>query len=322
MEVSAMIPLYGGKFISKSDQGHVIVGGHLTDDTIQAFLEEFFHANHQGNYSREHRVIILSPYLPSANLRKLLKSSDYRVTFCQGSTHKPVDLKRVGLMDADAIFVMSNKICEDPHQEDISVIMSTIAIEKTRREIPTFVQVLNKSSIGDVLTAGADVVVCVNQYRETMFASTSHCFGLSTFFGNLSRSCDYDGSAYADGCDYELYSVPVANALVGKTFKELCEKVYDDHRMVVLGVYTHENGGHKDCVSVLERRGSQTGIGIRRDGKRSSGSSHSSGNTSGSGSGDEGNAGLRSRKTQSSRAQQQQQQQASGRAGHTHTVSE
>ncbi|CAM6114203.1 unnamed protein product [Calypogeia fissa] len=124
---------YGGYFAVNKVVGSrfIIVSGNLSFRTVQDFLSEFYHPNHDKDMAAfPLRVVLMAPFKPSFELKTLLAHYKYRVEFIQGSPLKDSDLDRVGAKVASAFFLIADQHAQDPDAEDATQILRTLAVHR------------------------------------------------------------------------------------------------------------------------------------------------------------------------------------------------
>lgn len=221
-------------------------------DSIQVFLEEFLHPNHRGmDHQRVPNIVLLCPNPPSTELEHLIEvlsrshhenqgssglgsggngssggssSGGQRVislNYMQGLPSSVKDLHRVGVSRAKSVFIIANSLAKEKDRDavDMQIMLTALAIRKSSpKSTHILSQVLLPESINTVRAAGAHVVVCESALKYSILANSFWSNGISAFISNLARSSDLDGSDYADGCDWEIYTVPFSTSCIGCTF--------------------------------------------------------------------------------------------------------
>ena len=137
--------------------------------------------------------------------------------YMQGLPSSVKDLHRVGVARAKSVFIIADPLASEKDKDavDMQVMLTTLAISKSSPSTThVLAQVLLPESISTVRTAGAHVVVCESALKYSILANSFWSNGISAFISNLARSSDLDGSDYADGCDWEIYTVPFSNRYV------------------------------------------------------------------------------------------------------------
>jgi hypothetical protein len=106
------------------------------------------------------------------------------------------------ISEADAIFIMNDKTCDDPAVQDTRTILLTMAAKKTLMKLAphrlwspstpngcrVLSQVLRSEDKRHVRLAGADEVLCINELQARMLAQTALCRGILPIISNLTRS--------------------------------------------------------------------------------------------------------------------------------------
>jgi hypothetical protein len=256
-----------------SMEGHVIVCGEVMQiDSIQVFLHEFCHPNHCGvlNNRRLPTIIILCPNVPSTELEHLLElytsgshvgsgQSRQRINiqYMQGLPSSVRDLHRVGTSRAKSVFIIANSLAKEKDRDavDMQVMLTTLAISKSSpKTTHVLAQVLLPESISTVRAAGAHVVVCESALKYSILANSYWSNGISAFISNLARSSDLDGSDYADGCDWEIYTVRFSSTCVGCTFDVVSRRLLkeDFPRPLLIGLIQHDRTPRYEWDNVIK----------------------------------------------------------------------
>jgi Trk K+ transport system NAD-binding subunit len=235
---------YGGSYHGNDAAPHVILTGNFDSSSVKAFLNEFYHPNHAlKKTDAKVRVLLMHPEKPSDGVKILLEDDDEGfdlIEFIQGSPSNMRDLRRACVRQAKAIFLMAKKSSIQPLEEDTSTILSTLAIRKSNRFVKIYAQCLVPESVTHLKSAGANFVDCIPNMRSAILSNSFACPGATAFIANLCRSCDYDGSIYADGCDWELYLVPFSECFYGLDFHRAVMVIYENvqPRALLIGVKT------------------------------------------------------------------------------------
>ena len=233
---------------------HIILCGDVMRvDSIKTFLEEFCHENHRGvDDVRMPTIILLSPSPPSTELENLLetlmaqdRADGQRLSlyYMQGLPSNVGDLHRVYVSLSKSVFILADPLASDKDRNAVymQVMLTALAIAKSAPRAHILAQVLLPESISTVRTAGAHVVVCESSLKYSILANSFWSNGISAFISNLARSSDLDGSEYADGCDWELYTVPFSHQTVGHSFGTISRRLFREPapRPVLVGVIQH-----------------------------------------------------------------------------------
>jgi hypothetical protein len=108
---------------------HVVVCGNLNSTSVAEFFAELFHADHEIHGLH---CVLLQPSLPTKSVKSLLKDPQFaqNVTYLEGSALNDNDLKRADIVNARAIFIMTNKFSSNPDEEDAKTILEQFSIQK------------------------------------------------------------------------------------------------------------------------------------------------------------------------------------------------
>ncbi|XP_062510417.1 calcium-activated potassium channel subunit alpha-1-like [Corticium candelabrum] len=245
---------YEGAYRKKDERPHIVVCGHVTEESIGNFLADFLHKDRPYNNTV---VVFLHMEPPSPAVGALVKRLYTRVTFIRGSILQPRDLERVKLRQAAACIILANKYASDPDEEDSSNIMRVIAAKnccKTIRVIVQLIQVESKSYLQNIPffdSCRGDDVICITELKLGMIAQSCLCPGFSTYLANLTcmrsepnfiigRDQDVDGNKwkklYERGAAYELYATELSKTFVGETYDEAVRICYEELDLVMFGV--------------------------------------------------------------------------------------
>ncbi|BFI29276.1 protein MpBK1 [Marchantia polymorpha subsp. ruderalis] len=191
MQLASRRP-YGGYFAVKKVVGSrfIIVSGNLTFRTVQDFLSEFYHPNHDKDLAAfPIRVVLLAPFKPSFELKSLLAHYKGRVEFIQGTPLKDIDLDRVSANVASAIFLIADQHAQDPEAEDATQILRTLAVHRhCGSALRVIVELLKPerraNAIWDDATSDIEII-CFESIRFKLLSRSCHIQGISTFVVNL-----------------------------------------------------------------------------------------------------------------------------------------
>ena len=257
-ELMALTSHYGGTFVPQENRQHVLVCGYFDYGNLLSFLMEFFHEAH-GHHQMV--VVLLSPAPPTKTIKLLFGQNGIygsRVQYFEGSSLDDVDLHRMKFSEAVACFFLSDKLTTEPQATDCETIMRVLSVKNHAPEVPVFVQLLMPENKEQVVSAGADHVVCLRELKMNILAMSSIVSGFSTLFCNLFRnegedvvvdetSPDDDSSEerrhlqdwlneYCHGISYEIYPLEFPQAFVGRTFGEVCCFVYAEWESLLFAV--------------------------------------------------------------------------------------
>ncbi|KAJ9444743.1 Calcium-activated potassium channel slowpoke [Diplonema papillatum] len=250
-ELMALTSPYAGAFTNEEKQAHILVGGHVEFLNLRSFLMEFFHSAH-GHHQMQ--VLVMSPSPPSKTVKLLFGQNGLfgdRVQFFEGSALDEADLTRMRYRSASACFFLADKLSNDPHLADCETIMRVLSAKNCSAHVPVFAQLLLSESKEQVVTAGADYVVCLRELKMHILATSSLVHGFSTLFCNLFRNEDYifdkPGhwlSEYCHGISYEVYTLTrFPSCMVGKKFSVVACFIYQKWGSLLFGVQATAPGG-------------------------------------------------------------------------------
>ena len=203
-------------YVKKYKATHVFVCGDISTMALLPFVNELFHEDHEDENINS---VFMSPDLPNSTMRQILRDAVFslRVTFLEGSALSEKDLKRAMVMEAKAIFIMTNKFSEDPDKEDAKTILQQFVLKKFvmrehSKEKPLFslqlIRPENKrhlvdSSMVEGNNFKPDIILCLNEIKMGIIAKAVMFPGSNTLLMNLLTSFadddDDDDEAEDDG---------------------------------------------------------------------------------------------------------------------------
>ncbi|EQC39531.1 hypothetical protein SDRG_02969 [Saprolegnia diclina VS20] len=228
----------------KEKHPHVLICGDVNSGALDFFLRQFLHPT---NMNWKDKVVILSPTLPSSNLKRILLNGAYeqRVKYLQGSAMLDSDLQRASASTARLCFVLANKLAPDADQSDTGSNFITISLRHHSKRVPIFVQVLKSDNVKHVSLSGADNILCVDQLKLGILAKSCLMPGTAALICSVLFTLrplmvdQRDGSWAAEflsGCSQHLHEVhlPVyLDRLV--SFELFAHVLYHEYHMVSLG---------------------------------------------------------------------------------------
>ena len=218
-------------------------------------------------------VVLVAPSDPPEPLvQNVLQSSHYggKVRYFKGSIMSTRDLHMMQLRSASAVFLLSDLHSPDPKAEDARTVVSALILRDFDSEAKIFAEVHGKEAASH-LTAlvRPNAVVCIDELRAHLMASTVNLPGLSTLFDNLCCAFarpDPDPrrptwlSEYFEGADKELYRIRCPKALSGLNFVDAAVQVFDASTWA-------EDTLYQQRVEGAEKRIRRARVRIRRVGR-------------------------------------------------------
>jgi hypothetical protein len=108
---------------------HVVICGDVSSISLEGFFEELFHEDHENS---ELNAVLLLPTPPSIEILFLMRDPRFvlNITYLEGSALLFKDLKRAKVEQADAVFIMTNKFCSNPDEEDSCCILQNLSVKR------------------------------------------------------------------------------------------------------------------------------------------------------------------------------------------------
>ncbi|KAK7485655.1 hypothetical protein BaRGS_00023104, partial [Batillaria attramentaria] len=166
---------YGKRKSARSK--HVIVcGTSFTIESVMNFLNEFY--EHQK--SEGHTVVLMSSEELDGNMLFILKDPKWanRVLYICGSALKDIDLKRCRVNEAEAVFFLLNKNCEDRNKADQHTILRSWAVKDFAPKCRQYIQLFKATN--KLHVRFAEHVVCEDEFKYALLANNCLYPGLST----------------------------------------------------------------------------------------------------------------------------------------------
>ncbi len=166
----------------------MVVCCNLRISSIREFLAEFYNDDHGANSTR---LCLLVPEEPTLEMKELLLM--YKdITYLKGDALLVTDLNRANVTGADACFVLSDRLCSSPEEEDPITMLRTLNILKTcrgghdlnkRRDISEadglqrpiiLVQIVSSTYKEYLISAGVqeEHIVCITEIKYSLLGST------------------------------------------------------------------------------------------------------------------------------------------------------
>lgn len=245
------------KFDTTRVPKHVIVCGHVTASSAKEFLNDFLHPDRGDTFTH---VLFLDPNFPDQALRSALRSYYTRVQFIVGSVLNSKDLSRAKIHSASACFIIANKHCENPIEEDNGNLLRLVSIKNTTTEIPVIIQVLRGTSKEHVVNIPGwqvehDIALCLNELKLGLLAQSCICPGVSTLIANLFYTSDFPKlnllpnqsnawqELYIKGASNEIYPASFSRSFVGMKFHNAALECYQKLGLMLIAVedcHTHK----------------------------------------------------------------------------------
>ncbi|XP_055331466.1 calcium-activated potassium channel slowpoke-like isoform X2 [Paramacrobiotus metropolitanus] len=184
---------------------HIIVCGHVTSNTMKAFLKEFYHID---RYFAEHfKVVVLSDNPPDEAMENLAERYFNKLEYKRGSIMRLKDLRRVNLADAAATLILADRTAADADADDAANIMRVVSVKNFKGTARVIVQIAhyhNKAYLQNIPswnTKNGDVIICIAELRLGLLAQNCHAPGFSTLMANLFTTRSLDAKTKDPACN-------------------------------------------------------------------------------------------------------------------------
>ena len=236
------------KFDTTRVPRHVIVCGHINATSASEFLNDFLHPDRGDKYTH---VLFLHPERPDQDLKTVLRSFYTRVQFIVGSVLNGKDLLRAKINKSSACFIIANKHCENPIEEDNANLLRLVSIKNTTTEVPVILQLLDSSSKQQVYniegwTHGRDIAITLNELKLGLLGQSCVSPGFSTLIANLFYTSDFPvlkhfdldnwQTPYIKGASNEIYSTTFSYTFNGELYHDAARICYTNLGLILLAV--------------------------------------------------------------------------------------
>ena len=237
------------KFDTTRVPRHVIVCGHVTAFSAEEFLIDFLHPDRGDTQTH---VLFLHPEHPDPDLKNVIRSHYTRVQYIIGSVLNGKDLQRAKINTSRAVFVVCDKLTNNPLDEDNSNLLRLVSVKNTTTEVPVIIQLLLSTSKKQAHNIegwkiGHDIALCLNELKLGLLAQSCICPGISTLIANLFYTSDFSALTifnendawkehYISGASNEIYASHFSHQFEQKTFHEAAEICYNQLGLILISL--------------------------------------------------------------------------------------
>ena len=227
---------------------HVIVCGHITCTSASEFLNDFLHPD-RGDTNTH--VLFLDPNRPDKDLKAVLRSFYTRVQYIVGSVLNGKDLMRANIHKSSACFIIANKHCNNPIEEDNANLLRLVSIKNTTDKVPVIIQLLHSTSMVQVYNIdgwkeGRDIAISLNELKLGLLGQSCVSPGFSTLIANLFYTSDFPKLKYLDrsnwqtkyikGASNEIYSTTFSHTFDLMSYHEAAQVCYRNFGLILLAL--------------------------------------------------------------------------------------
>ncbi|KAJ7563624.1 hypothetical protein O6H91_03G117500 [Diphasiastrum complanatum] len=180
---------YGGSFNPHKILGSkfLVLSGSINIHIVQNFLASFYTTTHSEDLEiYPLHVIILAPFKPSFEMKRLLSFYNGQAEFIEGSPMHQIDLERVSANKASAIFLLANqeaKVAEFLFTSfnvilfALDIPLESVESDNTRREVLLHPKghCIQPDDIGIVMARNIHTVYAISSFEGD--TDESNCFG-------------------------------------------------------------------------------------------------------------------------------------------------
>ena len=236
------------KFDTTRVPKHVIVCGHITYTSASEFLNDFLHPD-RGD--KETHVLFLTPERPDNDLKAVLRSFYTRVQYIVGSVLNGKDLVRAKINMSSACFIIANKHCNNPIEEDNANLLRLVSVKNTTDKVPVIIQLLHSSSKAQVYNIdgwkeGRDIAISLNELKLGLLGQSCVSPGFSTLIANLFYTSDFPQlkylgqsnwqTQYIKGASNEIYSTTFSHTFHLMSYHDAAQVCYRNFGLILLAL--------------------------------------------------------------------------------------
>lgn len=116
-------------YVQIKDVPHIVLIGSVNIKSLQNFLEEYLHPDHDAGMRH---CVLMMPHRPDPQMELMMMKPEYMsaLYYIEGSTFDQKALKRCRLEKARAVIILSDKFSYDAEHEDTHTILEAMIIKK------------------------------------------------------------------------------------------------------------------------------------------------------------------------------------------------
>jgi hypothetical protein len=247
------------KFKSTTNNGHILLCGNLSPNSLLSFLHEIYGMTHG---KQDLPLCILTSAKPSPIVKSIIKGRWLRdrVSILVGSTLVENDLKRCMIHEAVACFLIAETNAIDPGREDTKIVLGATNIRKYNNTVPIFACVLGgKESTQRLCWAigeqNGSHAFSYGLVRQFLVGTNINCPGAAPLISNLLRSYSLPSLREEDvlrnksfeyqwGVGFEIYPMTLGVKFHGRLFSHVSKVVYAQFGAIFIGL---GRGGDTAC---------------------------------------------------------------------------
>eukprot|EP00794_Sanderia_malayensis_P012086 gene12086-13331_t len=239
LEFASSHTKYNRSFSPTPGRKHIIVCGHITEESVEMFVRDFLHPDREDAHVI---IVFLGPTSPGISLQAILKKYSTRTAYFIGTVFNFRDCARAKMRDADAVVILCDKNCRDPSIEDTINILRVISVKNYNEHMRCIVQLMNYKNKAHLLNCPqwnpkiGDDIVCIDELKLGFIAQSCHAPGFSTLLANLFamrgdtiteeiHENEQWKVAYMKGSANEMYTAVLSNSFNNLNFAQAADFV-------------------------------------------------------------------------------------------------
>ena len=253
------------KFKTISNNGHILLCGNLSPNSLLSFLHEIYGMTHG---KQDLPLCILSPVKASPLVKSIVKGRWLRdrVTVLVGSALSVHDLERCMIRDSVACFLIAETNASDQEREDTKIVLGATNIRKLNNTVPIFACVLGGKestqrlewAVGDHTGSHAFSYGLVRQF---LVGTNIKCPGAAPLISNLLRSYSLPSLReeevaknkrleYQWGVGFEIYPMKLGIKFHDRLFSSISKIVYSHFGAIFIGLGRNVDGNLDDFTNL------------------------------------------------------------------------
>ena len=236
----------------------VICGWNFNGEQILTSLDQ---------YKKKTTSVVLINQLPEESITDILNHfSRIKIKFVRGDFTKEMILNRANIKMAYAAIILPDTSAGLGSKSDERTILATLSIKAINSKIKVYTHLLDQENLSHIRKAKADDVLLSDAYSGYLLAAHVLTPGVPQVIDQL----------ISEDSPYRIDRADIPGMFLGKTYKEIREKIEKDKNAITLGIGTEQEGIHlsnilSDDYSYLDKyimkKFEQAGRGISEERK-------------------------------------------------------
>lgn len=239
---------------SAGKENYVIICARLNHPSEVSIALDFILQH--DRYENLH-IVLLARKVVTREVKELLSKAKYlgRVTYLVGNGMEISCLRRSGLGNASAAFIMASSVAKNSRCEDEQNTLRAWSMDEFSPATPLYVETLS-SETKEILQKTCSGVICLEEFKQIFLASNCLYRGIATLVINLINhipvfskfdmpwQCQYgiNRLKIGDGASNLLFEVDINHLFIGTTFTSLSFYLFKEFQVNLIGINRNIKG--------------------------------------------------------------------------------